>query len=60
MQLRDPALALSEVLLLLLGELLRQLHPHLEGEEDDLLFLPGKGLLHNSIGFSGRRRGKKM
>lgn len=56
----SPALAPSEVLPPLLGELLGQLHPHLEGEEDDLLFLPGKGLLHNYVGFSGERRGEEM
>lgn len=37
MQLQDPTLALDDVLLLLPGELLIQLHPHLEGEEDHLL-----------------------
>lgn len=57
---RDRALAPSGTSLLLPGELLGQLHPHLEGEEEDLLFLPSKGLLHNSVGFSGRRRGEKM
>lgn len=60
MQLRAPALAPSGTSLLLPGDFLGQLHPHLEGEEDDLLFLPSKGLLHNSVGFSERRSGEKM